>query len=315
MSLITSSAFQLSPAVQIRAFVSLGTLATSDVDDDLLYQILVAYKTALTQATENDTVAVLSMLRCICRVVPASPSQSRYIPQLFWLAVALLQSGFLDSYIEAIQLLKATMERMSEQGLFRERGVATTLLDGRVPLEDVAVQLDNILGLSFEASFSFTLSAVIFKGMRHAKLRSATADALRTLIRITVHSCGEPDHVDAPGAPICQEVLGYFLALIPVSTTTDSFKALLQDVDVHETWYSEELLPTDPDDDVAVKIPSGLLGAQDADDALFVVSFISSMLSTAQGDDKETEMLYDILAQLSSSHPDIISMTYVPLHT
>ena len=311
MSLVTSSAFQLSPAVQIRAFVSLGTLASSDVDDDLLYQILVAYKTALSQASENDILAVLSMLRCICRVVPASPPQSRYIPQLFWLAVALLQSGLLSCYTEALQLLKATLERMAEQGMFRDRGVAGTLLEGRTPLEEVAIQLDNILGLSFEASFSFSLSAIIFKGIRHAKLRDATADALRTLIRVTVHSCGEVDHADGPGAPICQEILGYFLALTSLSTTPESFKSLLQDADVHESWYSEDLLPSDLDEDLAVKIPHGLLGAADGDDALFVVSFVSAMLSTAQGDDKETEMLYDILAQISTTHPDIISMTYV----
>ena len=44
MSLVTSSAFQLSPAIQTRSFVSLSILATSDVDDDLLYQMLVALK-------------------------------------------------------------------------------------------------------------------------------------------------------------------------------------------------------------------------------------------------------------------------------
>ena len=102
MSLITSSAFQLSPAVQTRAFVSLGVLATSDVDDDLLYQMLVAFKTALSQSSENETTSVVSMLRCIRNVVPALPRYSRYLCQLFWLAVALLQSSHLVLYVEAI---------------------------------------------------------------------------------------------------------------------------------------------------------------------------------------------------------------------
>ena len=82
MSLITSSAFQLSPAVQSRAFVALGVLATSDVDDDLLYQMLVAFKTALSQASETDTTSVVSMLRCITNVVPATNGNSRYLAAL-----------------------------------------------------------------------------------------------------------------------------------------------------------------------------------------------------------------------------------------
>ncbi|KAH8096624.1 hypothetical protein BXZ70DRAFT_945419 [Cristinia sonorae] len=310
MGLITSSAFQLSPAVQIRAFVSLGSLATSDVDDDLLYQILVAYRTALAQATDDDTLAILSMLRCICHVAPALPAQSRYLPQLFWLAVALLQSSLVGCYTEAILLLKATLERMSDQGLFRDKGVAATLLDGRQSLYEVAGQLDNILGLSFESSFSFSLSAIIFKGIRHAKLRDDAATAFRSLLRVTVRACGEPDHTDGPGAPICQETLGYFLALISVSTTPESFKTLLQDADVHGSWYAEDILSMDLEEDEAVKIPPGLLGVNDSDDALFVVAFVSAMLTTSQGDDKETEMLYDILAQIAVSHPDIISMVF-----
>ncbi|TCD61394.1 Ras GTPase activating protein ira2 [Steccherinum ochraceum] len=310
MSLVTSSAFQLSPAIQVRAFVSLGILATSDVDDDLLYQILVAYKTALLRASDTETLTVVSMLRCICRVVPALPPQSRYLPQLFWLGVALLQVGLMSPYIEAIQLLKTTVGRMAEQGLFRDRGVAATLLDGRLAMEDCIDQVDDALGLSFDASFSFALAAVVFKGIRHAKLRSHAADALRTMLRVTVHSCGEPDHADGPGAPICQETLGYFLALISLSTSSTTFKKLLQDADVHESWYSEDVLPADLDEDAAVKIPHGLIGAEDANDALLVVAFIVAMLYSAQGDDKETEMLYDILAQIATTHPDTISLMF-----
>ena len=38
MSLITLTAFQNSSAIQMCAFITLGTLTTSDVDDDFLYQ-------------------------------------------------------------------------------------------------------------------------------------------------------------------------------------------------------------------------------------------------------------------------------------
>ncbi len=310
MSLVTSSAFQLSPAVQTRAFVSLGILATSDVDDDLLYQMLVAFKTALSQSHESDITSVVSMLRCIFRVVPALPFNSRYLPQIFWLAVALLQSSHMGIYVEAINLLRATLERMAEHGAFKERGVAVTLLESRVPLEEIAVQLDQILGLSFDVSFSFSLASIIFKGMRHSGLRDSVAATLRSLLRVPIHSCSDPHHADdGPGAAMCPEIIAYFIALIPVSTTPEAFMTLLRAAEVDESWLSDDILPSELDDDAAVKIPPGLVNASDQNIALFMTSFITAILTTAQGDDKETEMMYNILSDIASSHPEVIAMT------
>ncbi|OJT09503.1 Neurofibromin [Trametes pubescens] len=311
MSLITSSAFQLSPAVQSRAFVSLGVLATSDVDDDLLYQMLVAFKTALSQSSETDTTSVLSMLRCITNVVPAASGNSRYLSQLFWLAVALLQSSHMALYVEAIRLLRVTVENMAEHGHFRERGVPATLLEGRIPLEDIACQLDHLLGLSFDSSFSFSLAATIFKGVRHSALRDAAEGALRSLLSITVRSCVEVEHADdGPGAPVCQDVLGYFLALLPMSTRIHSLKRLMEEANVDQSWLSEETLMCQDEEEAVYKLPIGLIGFGDNNIALLVTSFVTAMLATAQGDDNESAILYNILSDVADAWPDVIGMTY-----
>ncbi|KAH9854976.1 hypothetical protein C2E23DRAFT_883516 [Lenzites betulinus] len=313
MSLITSSAFQLSPAVQSRAFISLGVLATSDVDDDLLYQMLVAFKTALSQASEADTTSVLSMLRCITNVVPASGG-SRYLSQLFWLAVSLLQSSYVALYGEAIRLLQVTVENMAEHGLFRERGVPATLLEGREPLEDIACQLDHLLGLSFESSFSFSLAATIFKGIRHSALRDAAEGTLRSLLKITVRSCVEVEHVDdGPGTPVCQDVLGYVLALLPMSTRIHSLKRLMEEANVDQSWLSEETLMTQDEDDAVLRLPMGFLGLGDSNTALLVTSFVTAMLETAQGDDTESAILYSILSDVADAWPEVIGMAYESL--
>ena len=309
MSLITSSAFQLSPAVQSRAFVALGVLATSDVDDDLLYQMLVAFKTALSQASETDTTSVVSMLRCITNVVPATNGNSRYLAQLFWLAIALLQSSHMALYIEAIRLLRVTVENMAEHGHFKERGVTATLLEGRNALEDIACQLDHLLGLSFDASFSFSLAATIFKGVRHPHLRDAAEGALRSLLSITVRSCVEVEHADdGPGAPICHDVLGYVLALIPMSTRMKSFKRLLEEANVDPSWLSEESLGLMDEEDPVNRLPEGLIGYADSNTALLVTSFVVAMLQTAQVDDTESAILYSILSDVADAWPDVIGV-------
>ncbi|RPD66792.1 hypothetical protein L226DRAFT_452976 [Lentinus tigrinus ALCF2SS1-7] len=314
MSLITSSAFQLSPAVQSRAFVALGVLATSDVDDDLLYQMLVAFKTALSQASETDTTSVVSMLRCITNVVPATNGNSRYLAQLFWLAVALLQSSHMALYVEAIRLLQVTVENMADHGLFKERGVTATLLEGRMALEEIACQLDHLLGLSFDSNFSFSLAATIFKGVRHSALRDAAEGALRSLLNITVRSCVEVEHADdGPGAAMCQEVLGYVLALIPMSTRVHSFRRLLEEANVDPSWLSDEVLMVQSEDDPVYKLPFGLIGYGDSNTALLVTSFVVAMLATAQGDDYESAILYNILSDVADAWPEVIGMTYESL--
>jgi hypothetical protein len=118
MSLVSSTAFQYSPAVQTRAFITLGTLAVSDVDDDLFYQMIVALKKVLSETKQSDTdlCMILSVLRCFVKLVPSLSVGSRFFPQLFWLGVALLQTGIMGLFMEAAELLRIALENMTSQG-------------------------------------------------------------------------------------------------------------------------------------------------------------------------------------------------------
>lgn len=308
MSLATSTAFQLPAAMQSRAFLVLGTLATSDVDDDLVYQMLVAFKTALGQSTETETVTVVCMLRCICKIVPALVEGSSYLPQLFWLAVALLQSSYPAFYAEAADLLRVTVETLEKHGAFEGDSIPAILLCGRTQLEDTVSQLDRLLCLSFESSFSFSLAAIIFKGVRHSHLKSSAEMVLRSLLAVTVRSSG-------PATTLCEDALGYFIALIPFATSRDSYIKLLQDCRAEELLQSaaalrendsraEELLENAAENDFIPRAPISLNAA------LLAVTFATTMLTTAQGDDSETEMLYNLLLDIGTVHPNLSSMMY-----
>jgi hypothetical protein len=303
MSLVTATAFQQSPAIQTRSFVALAALAVSQVDDDFLYQILVAFKSALGRANESNTAPITSMLRCMCKIVPAVVGTSRYIGVLFWLAVALLQGSHASYYAEASSLLQVTLKTMEEQGLFKHNSVQNVLLDAREPLEPVTSQLDDMLRLSFETSFSFSLAAIIFKGLRHSALKGSAEAALRTLLQATV-AAHDPD--ESPDLAF-HEALGYFIALLPVSTTPKDFHRLLREskIDTADTVVPD----AHEDDGCAPRLTAELLNIHDSTTALLVASFVGSILSTAQGDDAEAEILYDLLSSLSLPYPDVISMT------
>ncbi|KAG1755407.1 hypothetical protein EDB19DRAFT_1661084 [Suillus lakei] len=305
MSLATSTAFQLPAAIQSRAFLVLGTLATSDVDDDLVYQMLVAFKNALGQSTESDTMAVVCMLRCICKVVPSLTEGSRYLCQIFWLAVALLQSSYTAFYSDAAELMRATVETLEKHGAFEGSSIPNVLLDGRVLLEDTVCQLDHLLCLSFDSSFSFTLAAIIFKGVRHNHLRSSAELVLRSLLSVTARCDSQTE--DGPVSGLCPDALGYFIALLPFCTTHEAYVQLLEDC------KGEEFLPApnssrSRQNDFVPRVSVELLSLTDSTSALLTVSFASTLLTTAQGDDAETEILYNLLADIGATHPESVSM-------
>ena len=300
MGLVASTAFQLSPAVQTRSFIVLGALATDDVDDDFLYQILVALRSGLGKAQESNTMAIISMLRCICKVIPAI-ADSRYVPSLFWLSVALLESSHVAFYVEATELLQATLRVLERQGVFERCSVHAYLLAARESFEEITCQLDEILQLSFHDSFSFSLASILFKGLRHKSLRGAAESSLRTLLQLVSAHEVIPEHNARPPP----ETLGYFIALLPVSTSMITYHRLLEDARV------EILVPASEDDERVPQMTLTSLGIENATMALLCASFAGTILGTAQGNDAESEMLYGLLANMSPSYPEVISLVYV----
>lgn len=309
MGLLTSTAFQLSPSVQPRVFIVMGTLASSDVDDDLLYQMLVALRNALRQSNEADTQCVVSMLHCVCTFVSTLAENSRYIGPLFWLAVALLESSHAPFFIEANKLLCACVTTLNRHEAFKERGFVATLLEARTHLDDISMQLDQMLGLSFDSDFSFSLAAIIFKGVRRPSLRASATETLRCLLK-TVVSTLPPSAEDE--TPIDGDALGYVLALLPTSTTPQAFKQLMQDSGAGAAWAQKDSFERAELDDGQVPfVPFEVLGCQDPTTALLTVSFVGSMLTTAQSDDAESQMLFGVLKDMSFAFPDIVSMALV----
>lgn len=312
MSLVTSTAFQVSPAVQTRSFVVLGTLATTDVDDDFLYQILVAFNTALGKANETHTMSVVSMLRCMCKIVPALTESSRYVPLLFWLAVSLLQASHFAFYVESTRLVRVTLETMEQRGMFKKEGVQSVLLESRIQLEQITSQLDDILKISFESSFSFSLASIIFKGIRHSGLKDSAEAVLRSLLSVAVRSQANDDLPSGFRDSISADALGYFLALLPLSTTHPSYRRLLDDCNIDDAWLPDAGLESIDEDEYGTpRISPAFLGINDSSTALLVTTFVGTMLTTAQGDDKETEILCSLLSDIASYFPQTVAMAYV----
>ncbi|KAJ6515229.1 hypothetical protein C8R45DRAFT_1049017 [Mycena sanguinolenta] len=308
MGLATSSAFQYSPAVQMRSFTTLGTLLTQEADDDYLYQMLVALRTALMQANETDAAIIVTMLRSLAKVVPALPDTSRYFVSLFWLAVTLLESSHVVFYPEASLLLSVTLESMRARGMFQHSSVSSVMLEGRDALDSVLHQFEHFLSISFDTNFSFALASVVFKGMRASIVKEEAEAVLRTLLGVTMRPHIREGEMNGFRDALSPEALGYFIALLPVSATAVSYRRLLKECNIGEGSMPET---SGIDDETgAPRIQMSLLGIDGASTALLTASFIGAVITSAQGNDAETEMLYCMLSDMGEAYPEIVAMTY-----
>ena len=274
--------------------------------------MLVAFRSTLIRTTDL-TISVVSMLRCIRNVVPALQHGSRYLGSIFWLAVALLQSGHTAFYAEASQLLRVTIQRLSDQGLVQELGVPESMLEHRSGFREFAEQIDQSLKISFESNFSFSLASILVKGFKIKSFKSVSMDALQTMLRVS--SRAQPTDEDnsqlAPGPSIAPDSLGYFLALLSAAPTHRKFRELLHDANLDAYSAGDDLTERVDEEEVPC-VPLELLNITDINSALLVISFIGVMLEISQGENTETEIYFRLLSDVSMAYPEILSMWLVP---
>jgi neurofibromin 1 len=224
MGLVVGTCFQHNPATQPQAFTVLGYLAADEVDDDLVYQILVAMSTTLSQVSETDSALLNSMLRCLSRVVPGLLPESRYASNLFWLAFAIAEMGYIPLFGAALELMLTALSSLNEDPSVEK--VPQHLLQTRTGMDDAARKIDQIAGISFDQEASFCLVAVILKGVRHPSTKDIATQVLMELLRLSVsQNSDSTTEDDAPLIP--KGSVAYFAALLAVSANSaDEMRSL-----------------------------------------------------------------------------------------
>lgn len=211
MGLVAATCFQHNPATQPQAFIVLGHLAADEVDDDLVYQILVAMSTPLSHFTEGDQTLVISMLRCLSRIIPGLPTVSKYASALFWLSVGVLQLSYIPLFAVGLELMLVSIRAIALCAP-AEYGLEAVLIDARRGVGEPARKLDQVCGVSFDSDTCFSLVAVVYKGVRHPSTRQLAIDVLMELLKISTGRASVDDdiaNIAASGVPL-------FIALLPV---------------------------------------------------------------------------------------------------
>ncbi|OZJ04004.1 hypothetical protein BZG36_03619, partial [Bifiguratus adelaidae] len=304
MGLVTSTAFQFNPAIQPRAFIILGCLAEEEVDDDLLYQILVALRGALAIFHESDPSLIVSIMMCLKNIVSNLPTDSRYLQQLFWLAMALVQIGHVMIFPTAVELLKSVLRALENAGLFNEQSMVDVLLRARAPIKDIADKLDQFCGVSFETHFSFAVATLLLKGLKMSSMSNATWDLLEVFLETeSKHDSDQEFRLDITNQAVSARKLGYLAALMQFAAKNAVMGHILQiagiyDVDVDSAEGSGKYIAIFEKLDIP-----------DNATALLLVSLLVTMLNNAESE-PERLFLYGILAEAAVDVPEVFSLVY-----
>ena len=214
MSLIASTAFQSNPAIQPRAFTVMGCLAREDVDDDLLYQVLVALRNSISRFMEdNDSEMLIAIITSLTKMMDKLPTASRYGLQLFWLAVSLVRLVPISLFNCTALFLEAVLSNIVTSGDLSDGRMVQTLLQGRSLLEDAALQLDDIYGIHFNTeNFHFAICALLVKGLTDSITKNTATKVLSTFLKVTSASADSTSQFSQDSAFLCY--LGLLLSRV-----------------------------------------------------------------------------------------------------
>jgi neurofibromin 1 len=192
MSLVASTAFQNNPAIQPRAFTVMGCLAREEVDDDLLYQVLVALRNSVGRFGEDSNSDMLvAIVTSLSKMMAKLSSASRYGLQLFWLAISLLRLVPSNLFNCTAMFLEAVLTNISTTGDMRGGGdkVVPYLLQGRHQLEEAALPLDEAYGIHFNSeNFHYAACACLVRGLTDGVTKTTALRVLSTFLELTIPS-------------------------------------------------------------------------------------------------------------------------------
>lgn len=294
MSLVTSMTFQFNPALQPRSFVVLGCLAQDEIDDDLLYQILIVLRNELARFDGNNPHLVVSIMMCLVNIIDNLSSSSRYIKPLFWLAIGMVHMNHASVFPHAIKLLHSVLRTLDTHNCFDNQSVEKVLMEARAPFAVICQELDAAIGFSFDTQFSFAIASVLMKGYKNSEARDSIFACLTTFLEIETKS-KKPNVIHS-------KCLGYFCGLLLLASKTDTLVELLRlagvsDIDVTVLNSPAAVYTTVW---TAIDIPNNTTG-------ILLVSFLVCLLSLTENE-TERLFLYGLLSRAAVSTPQVFSL-------
>jgi neurofibromin 1 len=160
---------------------------------------------------DNDSEMLVAIVTSLTKMMEKLPPASRYGMQLFWLALSLVRLVPLPLFNCTALFLDAIVNNLAASGDFKGGRMVPALLQGRLPLEDAASQLDELYGIHFNIeNFHFALCASMVKGLTDAATKGTAIRVLSTFLDVT--SRGIPPDQRFPKDVSCLPYLGLLMS-------------------------------------------------------------------------------------------------------
>lgn len=249
MSLVASTAFQNNPAIQPRAFTVMGCLAREEVDDDLLYQVLVALRNSVGRfGDDSNSEMLVAIVTSLSKMMAKLPSASRYGLQLFWLAMSLLRLVPPNLFNCTAMFLESVLTNISTSGDMRGERMVPYLLQGRGQLDDAALPLDDAYGIHFNGeNFHFAACACLVRGLTDTITRATALRVLSTFLEMTTGASNSEQHTrDLSSSP-------YMALILARIVSTEELKDVLWQAGINPDILPDVSQPRPAQDLTAMK--------------------------------------------------------------
>lgn len=298
MSLVASTAFQSNPAIQSRAFSVMGCLAREDVDDDLLYQVLVALRNALARFLESgDHEMLTSIVTSLTKMMENLSPSSRYLLQLFWLAISLVRVGSGLVFNCSAALLESTLRTIAASGEFKNNRMIPVLLQGRLPVDEATSAIDELYGLHFNhESFHIAVAATLSKGLQDPSTKPSALRTLATFLEVVAANAMENARW-GPDMPI-PPYLGMVLSR---ATTITEMKDIL--------WIVGVALDGDETVETECYNKMGPL-IDDMDEQCLLLNGVLSVIDFRTCEESIQKLTLGLFAILAKRRPEVLLLLY-----
>lgn len=272
----------------------LGCLAQDELDDDLLYQILVVLHNELAKFDENNPDLVISIMMCLVNIIDNLSPTSRYLKTMFWLAISMIEMNHPSIFPYAVKLLQSVLRTLDTHKCFDRRSIEEVLMEARVPFANISARIDEAAGFSFDTQFSFAVACILLKGYKNSDTRESIFTCLMTFLEIETKSSLRPNIIDV-------RCLGYLCGLLPIAAKNDSLGELLHLAGI-DGIDAESLNTPNVYTTIwrAIDIPNNTTG-------ILLVSFLVSLLGLAENE-SERLFLYGLLSRAAVSTPEVFSL-------
>lgn len=278
----------------------MGKLCPEGLDEDLFFQMIVAFRPALRSLEANDERVAVNLLRCIQKITPSLIRSPRGPYIILWVPTCLLHIGLVSVFNEAARLLRVVLDSLYTTPDIGVKSVVEVFAQARASqqIEENLRNIDAKVGLMFSnANFSFSMAHALFRGIRVPETQEATEQLLRTFLRLSDRSQSR----ERP-RPISEHSLGFFLALLPTCHTKNALVELIRASGGSSSWAFEA-----EGDAGRPRLSFQALGVSDENTAILVFTFLIGIVETAEAE-WEQEMLFHLLAEASQAYPNVATL-------